>query len=262
MRSAGGIRRHVDGSRPELRGAGPGQTARRVPGHSTSKYRNANRAEDESPDPLNETAATDYLLVVDDQEANIQVLGSMLGKLGFEILPATSAAQAAETPDRSTLSPDLILLDLLMPGTDGFALCRSKSVNTPCGRKSPSSFSPPPMTKISSSARWKAAAWITSPNPSTSTSWFLRVRTQLMLKSTRDHLKQLAQDKEELLGIISHHLQNHFAGMEMSAQVLLNRSAGDGDSSSRLLAEIPGTPTDGCGPSSSPSSPTARRTTS
>ena len=37
---------------------------------------------------------TGCLLVVDDQESNIQVVGAALGKLGFEILPATGGAQA------------------------------------------------------------------------------------------------------------------------------------------------------------------------
>src|SRR5580704_15739792 len=73
-------------------------------------------------DQPSDTIASDCLLVVDDQEANIQVLGTMLGKLGFEILPATSAAQALK--HLAVRRPDLILLDLLMPGTDGFALCR------------------------------------------------------------------------------------------------------------------------------------------
>jgi len=34
------------------------------------------------------------LLVVDDQESNIQIVGAALGQLGFEILPATGGLQA------------------------------------------------------------------------------------------------------------------------------------------------------------------------
>ncbi len=37
---------------------------------------------------------TGCLLVVDDLESNIQIIGAALGKLGFEILPASSGAQA------------------------------------------------------------------------------------------------------------------------------------------------------------------------
>ena len=39
-----------------------------------------------------------------------------------------------------------------------------------------------------------------------------------------DEVRRLAQDKDELLGVISHYLQNHLAGMEMSAQRLHDRA--------------------------------------
>jgi two-component system sensor histidine kinase/response regulator len=42
---------------------------------------------------------------------------------------------------------------------------------------------------------------------------------------TRDRLKQLAEDKDELLGILAHDLKSHLGGMQMSASVLRNRIA-------------------------------------
>ena len=58
------------------------------------------------------------ILVVDDQTTNIQVVGSVLGKFGHEIIPASDGASALK---RITVGmPDLILLDVLMPGMDGF----------------------------------------------------------------------------------------------------------------------------------------------
>ena len=50
-----------------------------------------------------------------------------------------------------------------------------------------------------------------------------RVRTHLMLKSARDRLFQLAEDKDELLGILAHDLKNHLSGMQLSAQLLKDR---------------------------------------
>ena len=67
--------------------------------------------------PLLETN-TGCMLVVDDQESNIQVVGAALGKLGFEILPAAGGLQAFQR--LAVRRPDLILLDLLMPEMDGF----------------------------------------------------------------------------------------------------------------------------------------------
>jgi two-component system sensor histidine kinase/response regulator len=64
-----------------------------------------------------------------------------------------------------------------------------------------------------------------------------RVRTQLALKSARDRLKQLAEDKDELVGILAHDLKNHLGGMEMSAGLLRDRVSRVNDDRSARLAE-------------------------
>jgi two-component system sensor histidine kinase/response regulator len=46
------------------------------------------------------------------------------------------------------------------------------------------------------------------------------VRTQLALKTARDRLKQLAEDKDELLGILAHDLKNYLGGINMSAELM------------------------------------------
>ncbi len=73
--------------------------------------------------------------MVDDQSTNIQVISSALGALGHEIIPASDGAAALK---RLALGPlDLILLNFLMPGTDGCAVCGQLREN-PNGRTSPS----------------------------------------------------------------------------------------------------------------------------
>lgn len=59
------------------------------------------------------------ILIVDDEEANVELLRRILEPKGFENLRCLSdAEEALETFD--DYEPDLILLDLLMPGMDGF----------------------------------------------------------------------------------------------------------------------------------------------
>jgi two-component system, sensor histidine kinase and response regulator len=172
--------------------------------------------------------------VIDDQEANIQVLGSMLSKLGFEILPATNWTQALRR--LNSRKPDLILLDLLMPEPNGFEICRQIQEN-PEWAEIPIIFVSASDDKnlIVRALESGGVDYITKPF--NKLELISRVRTHLMLKTARDHLKRLAEDKEELIGMISHHLQNHLAGMEMSSQLLLARLKNETDPKLRLLAE-------------------------
>ena len=62
------------------------------------------------------------VLIVDDSAADAQSLSDLLS-LEYRIKIAHSGAQALELVQRSPL-PDLILLDILMPDMDGFALCK------------------------------------------------------------------------------------------------------------------------------------------
>ena len=67
------------------------------------------------------------ILVVDDTPANLRLLMDMLGKHGYQIHPVNSGVLALRFLE-STL-PDLILLDILMPGMDGYEVCRHLKAN-------------------------------------------------------------------------------------------------------------------------------------
>ncbi len=62
------------------------------------------------------------ILVVDDQPANLRVLLSFLKQQNFEVRMAESGEWALQVLD--TYQPDIILLDVMMPGMDGFETCR------------------------------------------------------------------------------------------------------------------------------------------
>ncbi len=61
------------------------------------------------------------ILVVDDTPANLSLLLDALTEAGYEILVAESGHSALALLDHTT--PDLVLLDLIMPGMDGIATC-------------------------------------------------------------------------------------------------------------------------------------------
>jgi signal transduction histidine kinase/DNA-binding response OmpR family regulator len=69
--------------------------------------------------PGNHPVAT--ILIVDDTPNNLQILFSSLETAGFKVLLAEDSHSALSIAQ--TQNPDLILLDVLMPGVDGFATC-------------------------------------------------------------------------------------------------------------------------------------------
>ncbi len=65
---------------------------------------------------INET-----VLIVDDTPDNLAVLSDMLSEYGYRVLVATDGLSALEQINH--LQPDIILLDIIMPGIDGFETC-------------------------------------------------------------------------------------------------------------------------------------------
>ena len=65
---------------------------------------------------------TDTLLIVDDQPNNIKVLFDFLVASGYRVLVAQDGESALKKAINAT--PHLILLDVMMPGIDGFETCR------------------------------------------------------------------------------------------------------------------------------------------
>lgn len=62
------------------------------------------------------------ILIVDDTPTNISILFDVLSKAGYKVLVATDGKSAIEQAKYAL--PDLILLDVVMPGMSGFETCR------------------------------------------------------------------------------------------------------------------------------------------
>ncbi|MDQ0457138.1 response regulator [Rhizobium paknamense] len=70
----------------------------------------------------------DIVLLVDDSPETLGFLTDALEQSGFSVLIATSGQAALGIAER--ISPDLILLDAIMPGMDGFETCRKLKANS------------------------------------------------------------------------------------------------------------------------------------
>ena len=72
---------------------------------------------------MNDTAPVKArVLVVDDQPANVRLLEAILAPRGYDVRTASSGEEALAALDADDM--DLVLLDIVMPGKDGYEVCR------------------------------------------------------------------------------------------------------------------------------------------
>ena len=67
-------------------------------------------------------SANPSVLVVDDEPTARTMLRLILVRAGFEVLEAQDGSEALDEVQRNV--PDLMILDIVMPGIDGFEVCR------------------------------------------------------------------------------------------------------------------------------------------
>ena len=182
-----------------------------------------------APIPFTLPPASDSLiLVVDDVQQNIQVVGAMLRQAGYSIMPATSGGAALQRVQKKL--PDLILLDFMMPDLDGLEVCRRLKAEA-ATRDVPVIFltASNEMNHLVQALEAGAVDYVTKPfNPP---ELLARVRTHLELKHSRDmilrysrQLAQLNNEKNEFMGIVAHDLRSPLGTIQGFAEVLLEDS--------------------------------------
>ncbi len=131
------------------------------------------------------------ILIVDDTPTNITILNELLG--AFRKLVATNGEKALELAAREI--PDLILLDIEMPGMDGFEVCRRLKA-APGTSQIPVIFLTARTDKETTLAGFKAGARDFMTKPFNSDELLVRVGTQLDLAEARQKLETTIQQME------------------------------------------------------------------
>ena len=138
---------------------------------------------------MSDKAAKPRVLLVDDKPENIDVLANMLGE-NYQLLVALDGAKALELAGKED-SPDLILLDVMMPEIDGYEVCRRLQDNEDT-RGIPVIFVTA-MNDVEDEAKGfelGGVDFITKPlSPSIVRA---RVETQLALKTARDDIENFS----------------------------------------------------------------------
>ena len=168
------------------------------------------------------------ILLVDDNSINLQVLNSVLQKKGYVIYHAINGERAIELANSKL--PDLILLDIMMPGMSGLKVCEilkanNKTKNIPIILLTVKS-EPEDLVK---GFKLGSVDYITKPfNQS---ELLARVENHLELKFAKDiileqnkKLRKLNEEKNEFIGIAAHDLKNPLFSIKGFADIILNEA--------------------------------------
>lgn len=142
------------------------------------------------------------VLLVDDVAKNIQLLSNILSRRNYQIAFATNGSQALNMV--AQIQPDIILLDIMMPGMDGFEVCR-KLKEEDSTKQIPIIFltGKTDTSDITTGFQCGAIDYITKPF--NTEELLARVDTHLELKRVRDEMEGLISylhDTKELFNKI------------------------------------------------------------
>jgi signal transduction histidine kinase len=186
-------------------------------------------------DPLPKPSSSALVLVVDDEMKNIQVVGALLLKHGHEVIAATSGADALAKLE--TAHPDLILLDVMMPGMTGFELCR-KLQESPDHRDIPVVFLSAAADKNFVVEALEAGAVDYITKPFHSAELISRVQLHANWTKTRRQLAESIRDKNRFLEIVAHDLKNPLSGIQFAANVMTENPELPREAQGQLVGNI------------------------
>jgi adenylate cyclase len=155
------------------------------------------------------------ILVVDDTPQNVRLLEAVLVPHGYDVLVATSGEEALDIV--ATARPDLILLDVVMPVMDGYAVCETL-------RADEENAVLPVIMVTSSIGREKVKAIEAGaddfiPKPFNHHELLTRVRSLLRIKRYHDTIKAQAAELQELNRTLEERVQRQVEELERLGQL-------------------------------------------
>jgi two-component system sensor histidine kinase/response regulator len=165
-----------------------------------------------------------FILVVDDILRNLQVIGNILEDEGYEISVATNGEEALEIVQEEI--PDLILLDVMMPGMNGFEVCRRLKEMEKI-KEIPVIFLTAKTETEDIIKGFEIGGVDYISKPFKKEELLIRIKTHLQLKFSKEiivqkniRLEQLNKEKNEFLGIAAHDLKNPLSTIKGYAELM------------------------------------------
>jgi signal transduction histidine kinase len=145
---------------------------------------------------MNKTEKSGFILIVDDNPTNLSVLCEALNSEGFRFRVAVDGESAIAQAERN--QPELILLDVQMPGISGFETCRRLKAN-PLTEDIPIIFTTALADTESKTKGFFLGAVDYIPKPFAHEEVIARVRVHLQLKKLTESLEEQVRERTTAL---------------------------------------------------------------
>lgn len=159
------------------------------------------------------------ILVVDDQPANLRVVSALLARHGYAVVTAKDGEEALQMA--SAHVPDLMLLDMMMPGMDGFGLL-AEVKQRPELLRLPVVFLTAAHDRELLLRAFDAGAVDYVTKPFMPEELLARVNAHVGLKLARDRLERVARERQELVNLVAHDLKNPLTSVLFASDILLS----------------------------------------
>ena len=164
------------------------------------------------------------ILIVDDAPANLRLLSQMLTKYGYKVRAVVSGTRALEAVQMSI--PDLILLDIMMPGFSGYEVCEQLKADEK-NRDIPIIF-----ISALDAAKAKIEAFAAGgvdyvTKPFQAEEVLARVETHLTLRNLQKSLQKEIAELDAFAHTVAHDLKNPLSTIGGYADVLAESIADD-----------------------------------
>lgn len=147
---------------------------------------------------------TPLILIIDDNPKNLQVLGNYLQLEGYLVEFAMNGESALDWTRRAEF--DLILLDIMMPGMDGFEVCKVIK-NEPMNQNTPVIFLTAKVDTESIVNGFDLGAVDYVIKPFNQKELIARVKTQIEIKRSRDEIARNLKEIEYKNKLITYSIQ-------------------------------------------------------
>ncbi|MFA7326129.1 MAG: hybrid sensor histidine kinase/response regulator [Candidatus Kapaibacterium sp.] len=174
------------------------------------------------------------IMIVDDIPENLQVLGSIFAAKNANLIIAQDGETAISNAKEEI--PDIILLDIAMPGTNGFDVCRALKED-PTTRNIPIIFVTAKTSAEDLQKGFEMGAVDYVTKPFNTSELLMRVSNHLELSKSQKSLEKLLDDKNKFISLVAHDIKSPLSGVKALMGILVDEYDAMDDSEKKEIVE-------------------------